>query len=308
MATYSEYQWLLRQLNETKLLLEENKDSLLMAISLTDRIQSIENELSEMEIKEYYDSSIRLWFGGNAVYGSKGIFVNFASETSALISNMVTSKYIELLQGGTNSATKGKLKGKNQSNMYISNMLHGSFGYEMGWVEDELFSQEYASQAISEIMNLVEVTATDIDKFEEKLHRESIRTLSYLRKFYKVVSNKSSILKMESGMNYWELSADQLSVGNSRISKTNMIEELKSYRGVFKGILIDSGKFEFVNEDGKKYQGNTNEELTEEQLVGFNQKFSNCECTLIINEQSIYLPSAGPKTVLELRNIQELKG
>lgn len=305
MATYSEYQWLLRQLNETKLLLEENKDSLLMAISLTDRIKSIEKELSEMGKTEYYDSSIRLWFGGSAVYGSKGIFANFASETSALISSMVTAKYVELLSGGAKTAAKGKLKGKNQSQMYLSNILHGSFGYEMGWVEDELFSQEYASQAISEIMSLVEVTATDVEKFEEKLHNESVRTLTYLRKFYKIVSNKSNILKMESGMNYKELSTDQLMVGNSRISKTNMIEELKSIRGIFKGVLIDSGKFEFIDEEGKKYQGNTNEELTEDQLVDFNQEFSNCECTLILNEQSIFLPSAEPKTVLELRNIQK---
>lgn len=85
-----------------------------------------------------------------------------------------------------------------------------------------------------------------------------------------------------------------------------MIEEVKSIRGIFKGVLIDSGKFEFVDENGKTHQGNSDEDLSDEQLVAFNQEFSNRECTLIVNEQSIFLSSAEPKRVLELQNIQQL--
>lgn len=92
MKIYSEYIWLKRQLAEMKEVLRLNINSPLMQISLEKRIESIQSELDSMGVVEYFDTSLKLWFGGEAVYGSMGIFSDFASKTSVILSNMIANK------------------------------------------------------------------------------------------------------------------------------------------------------------------------------------------------------------------------
>lgn len=79
MKTYSEYIWLKRQLAEMEEVLRLNIDSPLMRVSLEKRIECIQTELNSIDAVEYFDTSLKLWFGGEAVYGSMGIFSDFAS-------------------------------------------------------------------------------------------------------------------------------------------------------------------------------------------------------------------------------------
>ena len=89
MKTYSEYIWLKRQLAEMQEVLSQNIDSPLMRASLEKRIASLQSELDSIGSVEYFDTSLKLWFGGEAVYGSMGIFSDFASKTSVILSNMI---------------------------------------------------------------------------------------------------------------------------------------------------------------------------------------------------------------------------
>lgn len=125
MKIYSEYIWLKRQLAEMKEVLRLNINSPLMQISLEKRIESIQSELDSMGVVEYFDTSLKLWFGGEAVYGSMGIFSDFASKTSVILSNMIATKYIEIVSGKPTQSERGKIKGLGKGKMYISNILHG---------------------------------------------------------------------------------------------------------------------------------------------------------------------------------------
>lgn len=194
MKTYSEYIWLKRQLAEMKEVLRLNINSPLMQISLEKRIESIQSELDSMGVVEYFDTSLKLWFGGEAVYGSMGIFSDFASKTSVILSNMIATKYIEIVSGKPTQSERGKIKGLGKGKMYISNILHGSFGYEMGWVRNDLFSEQDASQAIGEVIHLIDIAAKDEEHLDDVLQSESPRTVTYLRNFYKTVSETSNIL------------------------------------------------------------------------------------------------------------------
>ena len=287
MKTYSDYIWLKRQLIEMEEALSNNLNSPLMRLSLENRISSIREELETFGTMHEYDTTLRLWFGGKAVYGSIGIFSDFVSKTSVPLTNMITAKYTEIVSGKLYDSERGRVRGIGKEKMFISNVLHGSFGYEMGWVNDNLFSEQDASEAIEKVINIINLVAKDEENLEEALNDESPRTVSYLRKFYKTVSESSNILIMESGMIHTEVSDHDLTI-QARLS----------------GIFTDSGTFEFLDEEGNRKVGSTNEDLDDEQLAEYARLFTNKECKLVIKEY-MECPTLGkPKVTYELIQIQ----
>ena len=307
MKTYSEYTWLKRQLAEMQEILSQNIDSPLMRASLEKRITSLQSELDSIGSVEYFDTSLKLWFGGEAVYGSMGIFSDFASKTSAILSKMIATKYIEIISENPNQTERGKIKGIGKNKMYISNILHGSFGYEMGWAKNDLFSEQNASQAIEKVINLINITAKDEGCLEDILKSESPRTITYLRNFYKTVSETSNILKMESGMNHTELSKTELQTGYSRVKQSNITETYLTMEARLSGIFTDSGTFEFIDNDGNRKVGNTTEDLDDEQLTEYARIYTNQKCILVLKEYK-ETPNLGkPKApTYELLQIQDI--
>lgn len=306
MKTYSEYTWLKRQLAEMQEVLSQNIDSPLMRASLEKRIESIQSELDSIDSVEYFDTTLRLWFGGEAVYGSMGIFSDFASKTSVLLSNMIATKYIEIVSGDLNLSERGKIKGLGKGKMYISNILHGSFGYEMGWVRNDLFSEQDASQAIGEVISLIDMAAKDEVNLDDFLKNESPRTVTYLRNFYKTVSETSNILKMESGMNHTELSKTALQIGYSRVNQSNVTETYITMEALLSGIFTDSGTFEFVDNKGHRQIGSTAEDLDDEQLAEYARCYTRKKCKLIMKEYKKYPILGNSKVSYELLQIQDV--
>ena len=308
MKTYSEYIWLKRQLAEMKEVLDQNLNSPLMRVSLEKRIASLQSELDSIGNIDYFDTSLRLWFGGEAVYGSMGIFADFASKTSVILSNIIATKYTEIVSGKPNLSDRGRIRGIGKGKMIISNILHGSFGYEMGWIRnDDLFSDQDASQAIEEVISLIDIAAKDGERLEVALHNESPRTITYLRNFYKTVSEASNILKMESGMHYTELSKTELQTGYSRIKQSITTEtKIITIKARLSGIFTDSGTFEFVDDENHRKTGNTSEDLDNEQLAEYARIYTDKECKLVMNEYREFPTHGKPKApTYELLQIQD---
>lgn len=307
MKTYSEYIWLKRQLAEMQEILSQNMDSPLMRVSLEKRIAILQSELDSIGTIKHFDTSIKLWFGGEAVYGSMGIFADFASKTSTILSNMIASKYIEIISGKPTQSERGKIKGVGKGKMYISNILHGSFGYEMGWIKNDLFSEQDASQAIKEVISLIDIAAKDEEHLEDVLLHESPRTITYLRNFYKTVSETSNMLKMESGLNHTELSKGDLQIGYSRIKQSNITETYTTMEARLSGIFTDSGTFEFIDNESHRRTGNTSEDLDDEQLTEYARLYTNKICKLVMKVYNETPTHGKPKApTYELLQIQDI--
>ena len=177
----------------------------------------------------------------------------------------------------------------------------------MGWVRNNLFSEQDASQAIEEVISLIDIAAKDEERLEDILQSESPRTITYLRNFYKTVSETSNILKMESGMNHTELSKTELQTGYSHIKQSNITETYLTMEARLSGIFIDSGTFEFIDDQGHRKTGNTTEDLDDEQLTEYARLYTNQMCKLILKEYR-ETPSHGKSKAptYELLQIQDI--
>ncbi len=66
-------------------------------------------------------------------------------------------------------------------------------------------------------------------------------------------------------------------------------------RGILKGILLDSWKFDFMFSDGKTITGNIDEGLTEAQVSKFITKYFNKQCNAFLKEGKVLFKNGREK-------------
>lgn len=82
----------------------------------------------------------------------------------------------------------------------------------------------------------------------------------------------------------------------------NSFQEKIIISGIFRGLLLDSGRFEFLDMKGVKHSGFISEELNEEQLIEYNSLL-NSPCILHVRVHRTTFKTGNNKTVYELLNI-----
>lgn len=113
------------------------------------------------------------------------------------------------------------------------------------------------------------------------------------------------MLKMESGSHYVELSVDDNMTGYARTTSTHCQENNIRINGVFKGAFVESGKFEFLDEDGNIKHGKISEDIDEDMIVEYIRRYSNENCTMMILERNFTFKDGRKSTSYELIDIQK---
>jgi hypothetical protein len=144
------------------------------------------------------------------------------------------------------------------------------------------------------------------ETFNQRIQNLPARGLAFINSFFKEISNNNSILKIESGSEYLELSAEQVKSSYSRVSSTMCQNEHVTIKAFFKGALIDTGKFEISDSVGKKVNGDISLDLSQEEIAQYNRDFSNIECNITLMKYTTIFNNGTKKTSFELLNISPL--
>src|SRR5690625_3977113 len=94
--------------------------------SLEKRIENLRTELAELDNSPEVYASAAVIFGGKPVLGSLGVDADFGPRVITDFQNIVAALNAER-QGELKN--KGPLPGKDDSKLYVTNALHGSFGF-----------------------------------------------------------------------------------------------------------------------------------------------------------------------------------
>ena len=294
------------QIIETEHLLLIVGEHPIMKLSFEDRLNLLKNELNLLQKKKEEEAKIRLLFSGKAVFGSVGIKADFVSKTIKPIQELIKTQ-TAIIKSGSIIEKKGKIRKDSISELYLTALPTGSFGYELSMLQGkELFDEEDVSNSIREIIYMIESVSESDDAFQQVIENSPKRTLTHLKAFFKELSNEESILKMESGDKYVELSEDKVKLGYQRVSSAQYEESPVQIIGVFKGILLDSGKFEIADEDSRKYSGYISEDLSEDEAINYNKEYTNEKCSIMVQENVTIFSSGYRKVNYELIQIKNL--
>lgn len=305
MSLHNILQNLKTQIIETERMLSIVGNHPIMSVSLNKKLHALKEELANLP-SEVTESKITLLFSGKAVVGSLGIKSDFVSKTIKPICELIKIQ-TALIKCGGDIGKRGKVKKNNLADLYLSALPTGSFGYELSLLESkELFDEEDVAASMKSVITIIESTTKSNDDFEKIIENVPPRYLANLSSFLKEVSEEDSILKMESGNLYIKLSEIEVKNGYIRTSSTYLDEKKITIPGRFKGILLDSCRFEIESADGQLIKGYVSEDISEEEAIRYNKEFSNEECNIILEESIITYNGQRRKITYELIQIRPL--
>jgi hypothetical protein len=301
MSLYRKTQSIKTQIVDTQRLLEMVLDHPFMSAGLSERLNLLKQELESLP-KESFEPKIQLLFSGNAVLGSHGIKSSFVGKTIIPFQEMVKTQTVLFRFGKVGK--RGKTKNGVNNDLFLTALPVGSFGIELSQLESsDLFDGVDVSNAMKSVMRLIENSTKDDDTFETAIEGTPKRSLTNLKKFLQEIYYESSILKMESGELGIEISKDKIIEAYNRASSVLNEEEEVVINGTFRGMLLDSGKFEMQDENGYKMSGFISEDLDEEKLVEYNNTFLNLRCKIHLKIHKTKFRTGNQKTGYELLDI-----
>lgn len=306
MAFNTKKQWLQQQLDATKELLAISKNNELMRISLENRIRSLETDICACDEQELSaEAKISMWFSGDATYGSLGLRGSFMKETLNSVEGMVKSaaqkRILEYERANHCRADRPK------GSFYVTALTSGSFGYEMTYKEDgQLFEDPLIIQSINDVMHIIEMTSSDSLDIDELVEQQPIKLLSHLKDFYTTIKKNHSFLRMASGNMGFTLDRKHTNTGFENICAQDTTEQEVEIEGTFMGALVESGKFEYLDEENKLKHGRFSEDIEADDITQMVRRFTNSRCRMYLLKHVISSSNGKKREVLELLSIRPL--
>ncbi|GEP93655.1 hypothetical protein SAMN05660909_05583 [Chitinophaga terrae (ex Kim and Jung 2007)] len=301
MSLSREIQHIKAQIIETEKMLQLIADHPIMSIAFKEKLESLRKQLADLPT-EQQEPRIRMLFSGNAVKGSLGIKSTFVRKTLQPVQELIKTQ-TSLVRFG-NVSKRGKAKRSVQSELFLTALPTGSFGFELSKLDSEdLFDEIDVATSIGQVISLIEATAESDVQFERVLVNTPNRSLNNLKKFFKEVAEEDSILKIESGSRYVQLSVEKVKEGYNRVSSvtTNSVEIVID--GTLRGVLLDSGRFEITDETGMKIAGYISPELSEEEIIAYDKQFLNKNCKIHLQVIKTKFKTGSERTMFELLQI-----
>jgi hypothetical protein len=292
MSKVSERESLQARLVQTRQLRSLVEDHPLMSGAYAILERDLENRLTEVAELDP-EPRVVLYFHGDPVYGSMGIDASFASRVVEPFQNMVMTDYADRFHGVLGK--RGRRVGEQQSRMMLTSLPRGSFGLELTKVEStELFEDSQLSATLKHVGELVESAASSDADFKELLDDTDPRVIQNLKRFLEVIAKGHAGLSLETGDFSFEMSPISASEAFERVSQTNSVQSDVEIPGVFKGALLESWRFDFLDSSNHKINGKLGPDLDAEEAAAMSRNFVNVPCTGLFE-----------KTVLTFKNGRE---
>ena len=290
------------EIADTQRMLELVLDHPLMFEGFSERLNFLNKELESLP-KEALEPSIQLLFSGNAVSGSAGIKSTFLSKALAPFQELIKTQFALVRFGKV--GRRGKAKKTTNTDLYLTALPTGSFGVELSQLQfTDLFDSMDVSTAIKRVMQLVAEATTSDEAFEEAIEKNPKRNLNNLKRFLKEISDENSMLRMESNELGFEIPKEKIAEGYGRVSVAVDDESDLIINGTFRGLLLESGRFEVLDEEGRVLSGFVTEDLNEETLIHYEKSFVNKVCEIHLRVHETEFKTGNRKKDYELLEIR----
>ena len=312
MIYHSDLAWLNNELAATEELRSQYEDNYLMRLSLGNRIEDIKGRIDEMSKQEIApEAKIDMWFSGEAVFGSMGISSVFMEKTMHSLVGMIqakTRKKVNDINADLKLRHKKQTAKMPKGKFYITGVTHGSFGYEMEFKEQGTFLEdETTANSIHEVMKIIDDTSKETLNIDKLIETQPLKLLSHLKDFLTIVEKQRSIVKMRSGDVMMSLDVPQVVRAYDNICKSDITTKEDSIIGTFQGAFIESGKFEYTDEDGKVKHGDVSEDLSYDEIAEMNRFFSRKDCRLHVIRNLVTYSNGKKNESVELTGIEALE-
>jgi hypothetical protein len=304
MTARSQREALKVQLLDTQRLVELSGQHPLMSVAMKYRAQTLQEQIEAIPLGSK-EARVVLFFSGEPVVGSLGIDATFAGRVLEPFQGMVMADYADRWHGVV--GRRGRRSGEAQSRMLLTALPRGSFGLELTRASnDELFEEDQLADSLAHVTKLVESSARTDEDFAAQLDETAPRVIQKLREFLDVVAKGKAGLRLESGDYRCSMNPIEVDQAFNRVNGTITNEDSIVITGVFKGVLLDSWRFNFATEDNHSLAGKISENLTEEQVVALNKQFFNERCKASLTKTTVLFKNGRERTTHTLEALETI--
>ncbi|OIR07659.1 hypothetical protein GALL_103240 [mine drainage metagenome] len=290
------------QLLETQRMLELVGTHPVMSVSLKQKEKFLLAQLEKIPVDKK-DTKVVLMFNGNPVKGSLGIDASFIGKVTVPFQNMVTAEFAHRVDGKVGK--RGQLNKQDESRLFLTALPRGSFGIELSKLESsDLFEDNQLSDSLSHVSKLIESSSKSDEDFAAELDGTTPRIITSLKEFFKAVSDDKAGVTIESGGIRCELNPIEVKSAFDRVSGTTTTENSKTINGVLKGILLESWKFDFIDDASNTITGRIDENLTEDQVSSYITNYFNKTCKAVLKEGKVLFKNGRERISYILSSIE----
>jgi hypothetical protein len=245
---------------------------LLDRIGLESRVRDAQNELVRLESKTGHTGEAILFFYGAPVVEEHGIDARFSAEALKAYQDLI-SKQVAALLGPVGRS--GPIRAEKESHLHITNVVHGSFGFELEEVpaSELLFEPTPLAQAIEGVTTLIQAVKESDEAFADVVAETDGRVYDSLREFLSTINKAGAEFRIVSETGEVAFDADSLETATERASAQRTEIEDQPIQGTFLGVLLDSRRFEHkVVETGEVLRGRVADSVDVRDLLRWTDK------------------------------------
>lgn len=218
-------------------------------LQFTERLKTLNDEIESLEVDSPTNASVALFFGGKPVLGSKGILTSFAGNALEGFQELINKAFAFKENGSLGD--RGKIALKANSDLMVTQVAKGSFGFILDEVSDQMEITETAlKETVEDVMDLIDASAlSDEQFFEEKIERLDKRVLQSLKDFFITLDKAESTLRLVSDQHEYSFDSTRIHRARKRTEATQIDEVETEIELTVKGVLPEHCKFEAITND-----------------------------------------------------------
>lgn len=285
------------------------EDDYLGRTGFEERQYQITERLDQLEVAPQHRAQVALFFGGDPVIGSMGIQAEFSTDILGTFQDLITKVWGTL--DGAAVRQMGPIKDKDASQLHITTVVHGSFGFvleELKGMVEPLF-QSSLSKAADEVTEyIVGFTAENETRFSELIEELNPRVFHSIRDFFAHMYKSNATFRMVEGERDEQFDRFAVERAWKRAVASDVIEDEIRVEGTLLGVTPISRRFEFASDEtGAVIYGKVGEKFSNTYLEKIKtQDYSGKRWRALLYKRTVTRVGRAPKDHYTLLNLEEL--
>ncbi|MES2697737.1 MAG: hypothetical protein V4773_30015 [Verrucomicrobiota bacterium] len=292
------------ELGGLRSLLASAHDEIFEKPLLRTKIAAREQALIEIERNPSIAPEAELLLGGRGVVGSLGIDAKFAAQILESYQDMVSNHHGARLQPGMGDT--GRRPGEQESKLFLTALPRGSFGLRLAQPQPHDFiSAQQMSVVMDELTSLVDSAAGGDASFSQSVERFHPRVLVPLQRFLETLASRDASITLRSGSRQSTLVPEQVRAARTRVAATETVSGETTLQGIFRGVLLESWRFDFVPDGQLPISGALAESVAETEAQGM-VRLCNQRCEAVLNVIQYRTHGALSRPTYELKRLRQI--
>jgi hypothetical protein len=281
----------------------------LARIGLESRRNEINQKLETLAHVEQRRARIALYFGGEPVVGSMGVQAGFGTKAVGNFQDLVSKVWGTT--GGAQLSAMGPIPAGAASQLHITSLVHGSFGFLLEELDEEgepLFESALSKAADQVTEYIVSFAGANDARFSEVIEEMNPRVFQSLREFFGSIYKGKATFRLVEGVR--DERFDRLAVERAwyRAEASNVDEDRIQLHGRLLGVIPMRRRFEFEPDGGATIiEGKVGEKFSQSYLERINnEQFAGRRWKVLFQKRVVTKAGRQPAenyTLLELDEI-----